>query len=278
MPPSTFLYLTMLASATFAAGCATRSSPHEHHAELVAAERAFARHAEDTDVRTAFLAAFAEDGIWMTPAPMRLRDAFAARPAPPDPRAARLEWGPVASGIAASGDFGFSSGPSTLSLRDGSQPPRHGAFFSVWKRDASKRWRVALDAGIVSQAALAPQALLPAPVVRPRPAGVRDAGLPALLDAERMDTWTAEAFASALADDARLYREGPPVFGTEAIKLAVASMHPMTLEPAAGDMASSGDLAYTYGAWRSAVASGHYVHLWTRDARGDWKIALALRL
>ena len=82
-------------------------------------------------MRTAFLAAFADDGIWMTPAPMRLREAFAARPAPADPRAARLEWAPAISGIAASGDFGFTSGPSTLSLHDGSRPPSHGAYFSV---------------------------------------------------------------------------------------------------------------------------------------------------
>ena len=40
--------------------------------------------------------------------------------------------------------------------------------------------------------------------------------------------------------------------------------------------ATSADLAYTYGAWRSADAQGHYVHLWTRDASGDWKIALML--
>ena len=96
-----------------ASGCATRHALDRDHAALVAAERAFARHAEDADVRTAFLAAFADDGIWMTPEPMRLRDAYAARPAPADPRAVRLEWDPAISGIAASGDFGFTSGPSS---------------------------------------------------------------------------------------------------------------------------------------------------------------------
>ena len=63
------------------------------HETLVAAERAFARHAEDADVRTAFLAAFADDGIWMTPTPMRLREAYAARPRPRS-RAVRLNGRP----------------------------------------------------------------------------------------------------------------------------------------------------------------------------------------
>ena len=59
---------------------------------------------------------------------------------------------------------------------------------------------------------------------------------------------------------------------------AVASIHPLALEPAAGGIATSVDLAYTYGAWRSANANGHYVHLWARDAHDAWKIAVALRL
>jgi ketosteroid isomerase-like protein len=275
---SLWVVIVAIAGGLFAAGCATRPAFDRDHEMLVAAERAFARHAEDADVRTAFLTAFADDGIWMTPTPMRLREAYAARPAPADPGAIRLEWAPVISGISASGDFGFTSGPSTLSLRDGSRPPRHGAYFSVWKRDTEQRWRVVLDAGITSASPIAPEALLPSPAVRPNPVYEREAGIVALTDAERARPWGVDAFVDTLSDDARLYNEGPPLFGTGAIRTSVAAMHPLTLEPAGGDIATSGDLAYTYGAWRSANASGHYVHLWTRSARGTWRIAVALRL
>ena len=270
--------LACAAAAMLASGCASSPATQRDHEALVAAERAFARHAEDADVRTAFLAAFADDGIWMTPTPMRLRDAFAARPAPADPRAVRLEWAPAISGIAAAGDFGFTSGPSMLSLRDGSRPPQPGAYFSVWKRDAQQRWRVVLDAGIPSTVAIAPEALLPSPAVLPRPRAVRDDGIAALIQRERAAPWPVHTFVETLADDARLYREGPPVFGATAIRAAVAAMHPLTLEPGGGDVAASDDLAYTFGAWRAANANGHYVHLWTRNARGDWRIALAMRL
>lgn len=68
-----------LTAMTLAAACATPPTDKEH-AALVAAERAFARHADDADIRTAFRAAFAPDAIWMVPAPMRLEEAYAARP------------------------------------------------------------------------------------------------------------------------------------------------------------------------------------------------------
>jgi ketosteroid isomerase-like protein len=244
------------------------------HESLREAERAFARHAEETDVRTAFRAAFADDGIWMTPVPMTLREAHAQRPPPADPRAVRLEWGPVASGIAASGDFGFTSGPSTLSLRDGSRSPQHGAFFSVWKRDAQGRWRVALDVGTTSAAPIPPEALLPSPAVL-RPSAPTST-VP--IEIERTRRFEADALVGLLADDARLYRSGPPIHGASAIRAALADSFPMALEPKGGDIASTLDLAYTYGAWRAQRATGYYVHLWTRDARGAWKIAVAISL
>ena len=245
------------------------------HADLVAAERAFAKHADDADIRTAFRAAFAPDAVWMVPSPTRLEDAYGARPAPADPRAARLQWEPVISGIAASGDFGFTSGPSMFSLRDQSRPPVHGAYFSIWKRDA-QRWRVALDAGIQSPTPIAAEALLPAPRVRAVAGGA--SASPAPIERERAQPWSIDTLVTTLADDSRFYRAGPPVHGRAAIRAAVSAMHPMTLEPAGGDIATSGDVAYTYGAWRSRDAKGHYVHLWTRDDQGAWKIALVMHL
>lgn len=259
---------------TLLGACAISPMSREH-ADLVAAERAFAKHADDADIRTAFRAAFAPDAVWMVPAPTRLEDAYASRPAPADPRAARLQWEPVISGIAASGDFGFTSGPSVFSLRDGSRPPVYGAYFSVWKRDA-QRWRVAIDAGIQSPTPITAQALMPSPRVR----AVRAAASasPAPIERERAQPWSIDALAATLADDSRFYREGPPIHGREAIRAALSAVQTMTLDPAGGDVAKSDDLAYTYGAWRSRDAKGHYVHLWTRDDQGAWKIALLMHL
>lgn len=97
-----------------------------------------------------------------------------------------------------------------------------------------------------------------------------------LVDIEPARPFTVDAFVALLADDARFYAEGPPIFGAAPIRRAVGSL--LTLEPAGSDIAAGGDLGYTYGTWRSANANGHYVHLWSRDARGVWRIAIALRL
>lgn len=266
------------AIALLGTGCATTPSRNPDHEALVEAERAFARHAEASDVRTAFLAAFADDGILMTPAPKRLKDHYTARPAPADPRAMRLQWAPVASGIAASGDFGFTSGPSTMTMRDGSRPPRHGAYFSVWKRERG-RWRVVLDAGVTSPSPIAPAGLLPSALVPPKPSDLNAGGLEAITSTERGTTWDARALSAALARDARLYLDGmAPVTGEAAILAALADTLPLTLTPTGGDVAASGDLGFTYGTWSTGTATGYYVHLWTRGAQGSWRIAVAIRL
>lgn len=120
--------------------------------------------------------------------------------------------------------------------------------------------------------------MLPSPAVPPAPPGKANPGVAAVLQSiERTGTWSIDGFVAALATDARLYREGPPAFRADAIRAALMSLHPTTFEPAGGDAARSGDLAYTYGAWRSASANGHYVHLWTRDATGTLRIAIAMR-
>jgi ketosteroid isomerase-like protein len=241
---------------------------------LVASERAFARLADEIGVRPAFAANFADDAVWMTPAPTSLAAAHAARPAPADPRAVRLEWHPAIAAVAASGDFGFTSGPSTLSLRDGGQPPRHGVYLSVWKHDAGGRWRVAIDAGVASDP-LRDADLAPPPAVRAAPpSGARDT-LETIVALERAGTFDAPALRARLASDALLLAERAIVRGT-AVAGELDAL-PFSLEPLGGAMASSRDLAYTYGRWKSAATDGHYVHVWTRGERGEWRIAIVMR-
>ncbi|MDH5287038.1 MAG: nuclear transport factor 2 family protein [Betaproteobacteria bacterium] len=266
-----------LAAALLVSACGTAPrATGEAHASLVAAERAFARDALDAGVRAAFLRHFATGGLLFVPAPARVEDVFARPPA--DPHAALLEWEPVASGVAASGDFGYTTGPARFSRRDGSSPVRHSTFFSVWKRGDGQPWRVVIDAGVTSPAPVAHERLAPSPVVRAAAPGV-DASLEALLAGERGARWTREDFLARLAPDALAQRSGEwHAAGAPAIAAAWPA-HEESLQPIGGDMARSGDLAYTYGTTKSAAGGGHYLHLWTRDATGRaWRIAAALRL
>ena len=120
---------------------------------------------------------------------------------------------------------------------------------------------------------------MPSPVVLPAPPAKANPGIAAVLqDIERVVAWSIDAFLDTLAKDARLYTEGPPRSGAAALREALASSHPATFEPSGGGDAASGDLAYTYGRWRSPSANGYYLHLWTRDAEGALRIAVAMRL
>jgi ketosteroid isomerase-like protein len=276
-PTPAFVAAPVLAVALALSACGTAPrAPDDARASLVAAERAFARDALDVGVRAAFLRHFAPGGLLFVPAPARVEDVFARPPA--DPHATLLEWGPVASGVAASGDFGFTTGPARLSRRDGSLPVRHSTFFSVWKRGDGQPWRVVIDAGVTSSAPVAHERLLPSPVVRAAAPG-SSSSLEAILADERGAPWTREAFLARLAVDALAQRSGEwHAAGATAIAAAWPA-HEESLQPVGGDVAVSGDLAYTYGATKSAAGEGHYLHLWTRDATGRlWRIAAALRM
>lgn len=245
-------------------------------ASLVAAERAFARHALEHGVRTAFLEHFAPGGIVFVPQPASVNDVFAQPRA--DPLATLLEWEPVASGVAASGDFGYSTGPARISRRDGSVPVRHSTFFSVWKRVDGMPWRVVIDAGTGSPQPVAHERLLPSPRVRVAAPGAQGS-IDTLLADERAGPWAREALLARLAPDALVQRDGTlPLAGAAAIAAAWPA-YQETLRPIGGDMAASRDLAYTYGEVAGGAGQGHYLHLWTRAADGHaWRIAAALRL
>jgi ketosteroid isomerase-like protein len=253
---------------------------------LVDAERAFAAMSVASGMRAAFAANFAADGIAFEPAPVDAAHAFFSRPEPPNARPLTLDWGPAAAGIAASADFGFTTGPFTLTDRTSGRSLRDGVYFSVWKREPGGAWRVALDAGIGTPSKQPPEALTPSPTLAAR-RGDAASGRAAIaaIEAQRP---TGAQYAQWFADDGRLHRDGhAPVLGATAIRphLAAAAGTTLAFAPHGSAIASSGDLAYTYGAFSTAPApatdtlrSGYYAHLWARDATGEWRLVVAVLL
>lgn len=118
---------------------------------LVQAERAFAKMSVDTTQRQAFLANFADDGVWFDPGPSNTREALRTPPpaaAAAEAAARTLDWEPVNGDMSASGDLGYTTGPWVRTVRGADRPPATGWFFSVWKRQGDGPWRVAADFGI----------------------------------------------------------------------------------------------------------------------------------
>ena len=101
-------------------------------AAVAEAERAFARETAKVGIRAGFLAWFARDSIGFHPSLGNAWDQLNARPAPPNPTAALLEWEPRVGDVAASGEMGWLTGPSTFTAPDGAK--RYGNYLSVWVR------------------------------------------------------------------------------------------------------------------------------------------------
>ena len=119
---------------------------------MVAWERAFAAATEQIGMRDGFLSFFADDSIQIQRGPkvalVPAREALAAQPLPKLPLANRLLWEPYTGHVSADGTLGWLTG-GFVSLNQAEQlPVRHGAYFSVWKRQANGTWRVWLDEGV----------------------------------------------------------------------------------------------------------------------------------
>jgi ketosteroid isomerase-like protein len=254
--------------------------------QLFDTERAFVRLAAEKGFRDSFYEYFADEGIAFNPHPFRVRLALAAQPPSAGPMGAA--WAPVYGDIAQAGDLGWDSGPLRFEVRDGA-PARHGMFFSVWKRQADGAFKVVLDVGTDTPAAVVP---MDEPVhssfhaTGRTPAAVDAAAAHAsLLAAERSFLATAadkslgRAYASRLADDARVHRPGAmPVVGRAALD-AWAATQEMSLqgEPLLADVSRSGDLGYAWGGYRrqgDEPEAGYYARVWKRDEDGEWRIVM----
>jgi len=92
-----------------------------------------------------------------------------------------------------------------------------------------------------------------------------------------------EAYAKLAADDLRLLQENqqPAVGKDTALKAVPADKAALVWVPAASDVASSGDLGYSYGVsykaddTARATPQASYLHIW-QQIKGNWKLVLAL--
>jgi ketosteroid isomerase-like protein len=291
--PMRHVAASVVATAALAAAAGERS-------EIVAladAERAFARMSVEQGQRAAFLAHFAPGGLVFGPGPQKLHEAYASPPPPPPPGRVPLvlDWYPVLSDLAASGELGYNTGPWLRSDPSGARPPGHGYFFSVWKKQPDGRLLVELDLGIEADgpdtvdtkeswrparvAAWKAEGIDPAEAA----AGLRRAE--AALQQAIAKGGLAEAYAAALAADVRFYRNGRRAFrGRDAVLAELreaAALGRRSWEIAHAEAARSADLGYTWGALRVTPGGdvgkqqkGYYAHVWRRGERGEWTLAI----
>jgi ketosteroid isomerase-like protein len=254
------------------------SNPQDALRQMADTERAFAARAAVVNWKQAFLEYFADSAVGFdATGPGLAKDQIRALPEPP--KDAQLLWEPRFGDIAASGDLGWLTGPSTSinPARDKGQP-RHGNYASVWKRQADGTFKVVMDVGVnlPGPASFAP-GFTRAPQAKRYSGAAADAQT-TLADADRAllsraaASSQADAYRGRLAPGARLHRHDmmPRVGEREILAWLATQPASPAAEHRYAEAAKSGDLGYTWGRY----GMGYYVRVWSRAADGSWRVAL----
>ncbi len=252
---------------------------------MVDAERTFANAATLKGIRDSFLEFFADDSIALRPTARSAKDELRARESIPF-SVRELRWEPRTGDVAASGELGWLTGPSTFIDHSAKDPkPSYGNYLSVWRKHKDGRWRVYIDVG-----AATPELVSFAPGFVRFPFGARYAGKEGTAKAtegltaadralnERLPRGASAAFADVLTAQSRLHRPGSmTIVGIEPGRAWLAAHAPsMSATTTSAESAASGDFGYSYGLYEikgSTTETGAYVRIWTRDAAGTWWIA-----
>ena len=260
---------------------------------LVSSELSFAQRCREVGVRASFMEYFADDGIAFKPEPFRYTETVKKLPPQSNPKAIQLEWEPHVAGIAASGELGFTTGPSVRTdLTAVDKPKSYGQFFSVWKKQEGGKWRVVVDIGtqMPSQSSSLGQPCKEpiTPTWHQTSEGhSADVRRSAIMKLERefgeacVAEGTLKAYISRVEDNTRLHRQNQlPIVGRVAIEAHFGKEPPvLSWSPMGSDVSLADDLGYTYGSYEiknlpdvSAIEHGYYLHLWKKNADGEWKL------
>jgi ketosteroid isomerase-like protein len=276
----------LLTAATVVVSLFTAFAQNDGFDDMVRTERRFAARGLVVGWKQAFLEYFADsasgfDDDHVVPA----KELF--RKVPDPPKDLRLVWEPRYGDIASSADLGYLTGPvrRTNPAVDGGRP-RHSVYASVWKRQADRSFRVVMDMGVPTPAAVmfppgvtrAPQTprYARATTVESAVKSLRDTDA-ALTNALRQGQ--SDAYRDHLAEGARFHRaDVMPIVGEQAIVAWLASQPRYASgESKFADASMAGDLGYTYGTYAldgSQPSHGFYVRVWSRGRDGVWRVAL----
>ncbi len=249
------------------------------------AERAFARKSVEVSTRAAFLENFTGKTIaFNNGEPVPGRAGWEQRPE----GNGYLFWWPVFADVAASGDWGYTTGPAVLGPDKETKEVKGGLYYSsVWRKDASGNWKVLIDLGSATYDEAEKLTELKTSSGTPaRIAGDHTTATNELLAFEKaylgeLNQLQRSFIPSRFAPEARIHRprEKPNLNPTGSSNEDAARK--FTFENVGGEVAPSNDMAFTYGRvkvsvtrdGKSAVIPVGYLHVWKRHG-SEWKLVL----
>jgi ketosteroid isomerase-like protein len=257
--------------------------------EMVQTEQAFSKTAEVKTTRDAFMEFIADDGLLFRPGAVNGKKWMWDHPVPASSKRGLLAWQPTFAGMAASGDFGFTTGPwEAKSDINDEKPSAFGHFITVWKKQPDGSWKFAVDLGIAHPASGGSQTIL-------MPTEVTTIGAVTLVDVEaerkllladdrklaKESKKGSAAFFARAESGVRVYRTYylPQIGKQAAEKILIPANSQMKWEPLDSDVAKSGDVGYTRGTYdvldakKKVVEHGSYVRIWRKHGP-SWKIVI----
>ena len=259
--------------------------------DMVKAEQAFSKMAEEKNTRDAFMAYIADDGLLFRPGAVNGKKWMIDHPTPPSDKKPLLAWQPNFAGMSASGDMGFTTGPwESKPDRNDPKPSAFGHFVTVWKKQSDGSWKWTVDIGISHPQSGGPQTLWNPPDKNEpaNPQSVDTAiSLRTLLGTELMlslafrEKGTTAAIVPYTAKELRVYRAGsPPFIGRDdSIKAMLRTDTWFISETIGGDVSRAGDFGWTHGTYRllgpgeKVIERGSYVRIWKR-VESNWQLVL----
>lgn len=251
--------------------------------EMIAAELAFVRMARLQNTRDAFMFFLADDGVTFGEE-VRVGKKYLEDQPPDD---SRLSWKPVYSDIAASGDFGFNTGPWEFRQhRTDRKPIAFGQFVTVWTKQSNGNWKAALDIGISHPEQDTSKSLKISEIrlIKRNPDGNSDS------DALQIENHFIHSLEGDInkhfefvSDEARFFRTGNlPYRDAQSIKdLLIRTGVKTVFVPLDGRLSASRDMAYVYGkVLQTQIQHGskkslqsHYLRIWKKENH-RWKIVI----
>lgn len=258
---------------------------------LVAAERDFSRTSAEKGTRDAFLTFLADDAVVFNPLPVNGKKVWLGREKAPGV----LTWTPVFADVSAASDLGFTTGPYEFRNAAGEKSVGSGYYMSVWRKDSSGGWKVALDIGTRNP----PPETIPALEfpktnaktsnkieVERKTLAAADENLSRLLTGEK----NSAEFADLTGDYLRVHLMNHLPFTEKGAALSAlrAFQGKINLQTTKIEIAQSGDFAYSYGTYeaknqanensgnKTGERGGSFARIWCRADDGKWKLMLVV--
>lgn len=247
---------------------------------LIDTELAFAQKAQAENSRDAFLQYLSDETVMFMDGGIKIgKKVWQDR----RPDSSLLIWTPVFADISASGDFGYTTGPSEYySSRRKGEEGFYGSYVTMWRRDANQQWKMALDIGVYPQPLPASKTLHTGKTVVAAPDRNGKDAAQDLIKHERIfikDLSTGKGYGPYISSEARFLRAGfePVTTALGIAELVKRELAKISYNPVDVVISSAGDMAYVYGRVTIGVTDkpvqGYYLRIYKKENK-DWKIVL----